>query len=100
MPEKGLSGSAIERAPAIRDIAAPPAADDSPGPTPLSEAIEGMHVTIHLYSEVAENRKIYINGRKYAEGDYVDGTYLVESITPEGAVLSYQGSRAVLKAAD
>ena len=41
---------------------------------------------------------IFINGRKYTEGDYVEGRYLIESITPDGAVLNYQGARATLKA--
>jgi len=77
-----------------------PMATDVPRPAALNEAVQGMQVTIHLYSDVAESRKIFINGRKYAEGDYVDGTYLIESITPEGAVLSYEGARAVIKAAD
>jgi hypothetical protein len=89
----------LEETPVNRETAVP-APDVSPRPALLDEAVQEMQVTIHLYSDVAENRKIYINGRRYAEGDYIDGIYLIESITPEGAVLNYQGHRAELKAAD
>jgi hypothetical protein len=40
---------------------------------------------------------VLINGRKYVEGDHIDGKYLIESITLEGAVLSYQGDQGVLR---
>ena len=40
---------------------------------------------------------VFINDRKYQEGDYVEGRYLLEKITPEGAVLGYQGERVLLK---
>lgn len=90
----------VEENPAVNRKTVPMAAEITPRPAPLNEAVQEMEVTIHLYSDVAESRKIFINGKKYAEGDYVDGTYLIESITPEGAVLSYEGARAVIKAAD
>lgn len=93
------SRPAVEESPVNR-ITATPSAGESPLPTSLSEAVGDMRVTIHLYSDFAENRKIFIDGKKYAEGDYIDGIYLIEAITPEGAVLSYQGTRAVIKAAE
>lgn len=78
----------------------PPSTDTeiSGGAATLQEAIEGMKVSIHLYSSNPSKRTIFIDGRKYAEGDYVKGLYLVEAITPEGAILSYEGARATLKA--
>ncbi len=56
-----------------------------------------MTMSIHFFSENKAERLVFINGKKYIEGDYVEGIYLLESITPEGAVLSYEGERAVLK---
>ena len=41
---------------------------------------------------------MFINNRKYLEGQVVDGEVAVERITPEGAVLNYQGQRFVLRA--
>ena len=40
---------------------------------------------------------VIINGKKYVKGDYVDGHYLIENITAEGALLSYEGERAILR---
>jgi hypothetical protein len=55
-----------------------------------------MNLTVLLYSDTPADRIVFINGRKYVEGDHIDGKYLLESITLEGAVLSYQGEQAVL----
>ena len=70
-----------------------------PGTKDLQEVIQGMEISIHLYSDTPANRMIFINGRKYIEGDRIEGLYLIESITPEGAVLSYRGAEASIKAA-
>ena len=64
----------------------------------LREAMAKMKITILLYDEAKSERMVFINGRKYVEGDYVDGRYLLESITVDGVVLSYQGERARLRA--
>jgi hypothetical protein len=40
---------------------------------------------------------VFINGRKYVEGDYVEDKYYLESITLDGAVLTYQNERVLLK---
>lgn len=51
-----------------------------------------------VYSDVPGERLVFINNRKYLEGQVVDGEVAVERITPEGAVLNYQGQRFVLRA--
>jgi general secretion pathway protein B len=66
-------------------------------PASFREAADKMTLNIHVYSEVREERLVFINGKKYHEGDYVDGKYLLEEITPEGAVLSHQGAKAILR---
>jgi general secretion pathway protein B len=66
-------------------------------PLPIRAAIASMTMTIHSFSDVQAERFVFINGKKYSEGDYVDGYYRIESITPEGAVLSYEGIRATLR---
>ena len=63
----------------------------------LREAMNEMTMSILFYSENKAERLVFINGRKYVEGDTIDGRYLLESITPEGAVLSFEGERAVLR---
>jgi general secretion pathway protein B len=66
-------------------------------PASLSEAMAMMNLTVLLYSDTPAERIVFINGRKYVEGDHIDGKYFLETITLEGAVLSYQGERAVLR---
>jgi hypothetical protein len=50
----------------------------------------------HIYSTVTEERSVYIDNRRYVEGQRVNGLYLLEAITPQGVLLSYQGARALL----
>jgi general secretion pathway protein B len=66
-------------------------------PLSFRESIAGMTMTILLYSESKAERMVFINDRKYLEGDLVEGRYLLENITPDGAVLSYQGERHLLR---
>ena len=66
-------------------------------PDSLKEALNGMALSLLLYSDNKAERMVFINGRKYAEDELVEDTYLIESITEEGAVLSYRGERALLR---
>jgi len=66
-------------------------------PPSLKEAMSRMTLNILVYDDSEAARRVVINGRKYVKGDYVDGHYLVESITLEGAVLTYDGERALLR---
>jgi hypothetical protein len=49
-----------------------------------------------VYSEAPAERLVFINGRKYVEGQAVDGETVVEQITPSGAVLLRANRRIVL----
>jgi len=66
-------------------------------PATLREAVAKMIMTMHVFGENKTDRLVFINGKKCVEGDYVDGRFLLESITSEGALLSYEGQRALLK---
>jgi general secretion pathway protein B len=66
-------------------------------PVSLREAMSGMSISVLSFSEIKGERFVFINGRKYFEGDYVQGDYILESITQDGAVLSYKGERAILR---
>ncbi len=90
--------------PSARPLASPsnpaPATEEpsaTAAPLSLREAMAKMTMTIHMYSETKSERMAFINDHKYQEGEYVDGRYLLESITAEGVVLSYQGERAILR---
>jgi hypothetical protein len=49
-----------------------------------------------VYSDVPAQRLVFINGRRYAEGDKVDAETVVERITPEGAVVTRRGQSFAL----
>jgi general secretion pathway protein B len=66
-------------------------------PALFKEALGKMKVSLLYYSDNKAERTVFINGRKYGEGDYVEGMYLLESITLEGAILSHQGERVILR---
>jgi general secretion pathway protein B len=54
-----------------------------------------LHLDLHAYADRAEDRWVMINMHKLHEGDSLEGVH-VDHITPEGAVLSYQGSQFLL----
>jgi general secretion pathway protein B len=90
--------SQISQTPTQITMKGTPSSEGVPSATAsLREAMAKMTMTILLYSEVKSERMAFINDRKYVEGEYVDGRYLLESITPEGALLSYQGEQALLR---
>jgi general secretion pathway protein B len=85
----------VDRPPADTVVSAPPSTP--PSPPSLLDALAKMKLEIFVYTDVSKDRMVIINGRKYAEGEQVDGLYLLEAITREGAVLTYQGERALLQ---
>ncbi len=58
--------------------------------------VPDMAVEIHVYDAVPANRFVFINMGKYNEGDRLKEGPLVEEITPDGAILQYQGQRFLL----
>jgi hypothetical protein len=66
-------------------------------PASLRESLRTLNLTLLYYSDAKAERIVFINGKKYVEGDYIEGSYLLESITSEGAILSYQNERTILK---
>jgi general secretion pathway protein B len=63
----------------------------------LQDALASMNMSIHLYADNKEERLVFINGKAYHEGDYLEPGILLESITPEGAVLRSGDEHAVLR---
>jgi general secretion pathway protein B len=52
-----------------------------------------LHLDLHVYDNQPARRFIFVNSHKYREGDTLQEGPVIEKITPDGAVLSYQGSR-------
>jgi general secretion pathway protein B len=55
-----------------------------------------LHVDIHVYSENAEDRFVFVNMVKHKEGSRLVEGPLVSEITPEGVVLEHNGTRFLL----
>jgi general secretion pathway protein B len=58
--------------------------------------IPPLRLDLHVYAGRPEERFVMINMKKLREGDTLPEGVRVESITPEGAILSYSGSRFLL----
>lgn len=50
-----------------------------------------LHLDIHVYSEIPDDRFVFINMTRQDEGSQLAAGPLVEEITADGVVLSYQG---------
>lgn len=99
-PPPPLVSGAQVRSEAIpnRPEAPPPVASPAPvqrTPT-LQEALSRLRLDVFVYTEIEADRMVIINGRRYVKGELVEGVYLLDDITPEGAVLRHGGERAVL----
>ena len=55
-----------------------------------------LHVDIHVYSEVAGDRFVFINMVKHNEGSRLAEGPVVQEITPDGVVLSHNGTTFLL----
>lgn len=79
--------------------AAPSTPKSDPAPSFLREAVGKMTLNGVVYSEQPADRKVYIGGRGYGEGDIIDRTIRIEEIRPDGATLAYHEERALLRMA-
>jgi general secretion pathway protein B len=55
-----------------------------------------LRLDLHVFAARTQDRFVMINMHKLREGDSLPEGVLVESITPDGAILSYNGSRFLL----
>jgi hypothetical protein len=85
-----------QRATSPRPDAPPSPEKAEPASVTLQEAMSKMTLTALMYSDVPSERVAFINGRKFKEGDLVEGRYRVEKIALEGVELSFQGERLLL----
>jgi general secretion pathway protein B len=93
-------------APTVAPATIPPqaaaqAAQDEVLPTQMDLAAGGtslpeMHLDIHVYSAKPADRFVFVNMRKYTEGQALKEGPTLERITPEGAVLNHRGLRFLL----
>jgi general secretion pathway protein B len=75
----------VDGVPLYQDVAAIPGA-----------RIPQLRLDLHVFAPHPQERFVMINMHKLREGDSLPEGVHVDSITPEGAVLSYSGSRFLL----
>ena len=90
-------GSVIYEASTGGGTAADPAANL---PTIDDVALQGgvpeMHIDLHVYSANPQERFVFVNKRKYHEGETLQEGPRVDEITRDGVVLSLHGRRFIL----
>ena len=106
--EYGEFEAAASQVPAGRSIVQPLAQNGAPAeraealPTVNDLNLSGgaslpeLHLDIHVYAPIPAERFVFVNMRKYLEGQKLQEGPLVERITPEGVVLNQQGLRFLL----
>jgi general secretion pathway protein B len=65
-------------------------------PASFRQSLRPVTLTVHVYSKTPAGRFVFINDRRYEEGQRLVEGPLLESIQPRGVVLSYQGRRFML----
>jgi general secretion pathway protein B len=71
--------------------AGPPRWQDMPGT--VRDLAAGLRLDVHVYDPSPKRRFVLINMTKYREGEQLADGPLLETITPTGVVLAYQGER-------
>lgn len=115
-PALAAAGAVPEGPPIVRPIDAPAVAplngrfdSQTRTPAPRGETLPSlssltatgfnlpeMKLDIHVYSAQPAERFIFVNMRKYQEGQTLSEGPTVERITPDGVVLNAQGTRFLL----
>ena len=89
--------AAVRRAETSAGPAVPLVMDDTPllqqMPESFRRGLPPLALTIHVYSHDQSQRILFINDREYREGSQIEGGIRVESVVPDGVVLSYRGER-------
>jgi general secretion pathway protein B len=95
-PPARSPAAVVQPAPGPSSATVAPATPAAPAPpTPAERA--GLKLEALIYSDVPAQRMVFINGRRYAEGDTVDGRLRVEEIQEDGVALSDQGRRFTIR---
>jgi general secretion pathway protein B len=75
----------------------PSAAAPAAPATDLKAQIARLSLQVLGWAPEPRDRFVFINGRKYLEGQAIDDKLLIERIADDSVILSYQGERVTLK---
>jgi general secretion pathway protein B len=88
-----LPYSPVPEQPAVQQAAPQAAAMPDADEVSARGGVAALHLDLHVYVTQPQQRFIFVNSRKYKEGDTLAEGPVVEQITPDGAVLNFRGSR-------
>jgi hypothetical protein len=80
-------------APTVQPTPAPAVAVTRPA---APQESSGLRLEALIYADVPAERMVFINGRRYREGDSIEGRLRIEEIREDGVELSDQGRRFTL----
>jgi general secretion pathway protein B len=87
-----LNGATLQPAPQSTEMV--PTINDVGGPA--AAGLAELHLDVHVYSQQSNARFVFINTRKYVEGQTLVEGPSVDKITPDGVILSHHGRRFLL----
>jgi general secretion pathway protein B len=94
-PAPGLASASPPIAPATGENSAQAPATTA-SVVALTAGLPELSVDLHIYADDPAKRAVFINGRRYTQGDSIAEGPRVEEITRDGAVLNYRGQRFLL----
>ena len=59
----------------------------------LGKLGDGLRLDVHVYAEQPQERFVLINLQKYREGERLSEGPTLEAVTPDGAIVSFEGER-------
>jgi type II secretion system (T2SS) protein B len=107
-PEPSADATIAPARPSAPPAAAPSAPPSRPRsatptiqapPAPAAPAASALRLEALIYADAPAERMVFINGRRYREGDSIDGRLRIEEIREDGVELSDQGRRFTLRVA-
>src|SRR5947207_8848597 len=84
--------------PRSRAVAAPLPSAEPPSDrgAPASAAAPRITLQVLVYAETPAQRMVFIDGRRFAEGDPIDAETVLERINADGVVVNRRGQRFVI----
>lgn len=92
-PDTGIPGSGGAALPVASTAQEQKAISMDELPAQIQREIPAMTVQLHAYSNLPDERIVYINSNKLREGQSLMPGLRLEQITPDGMIFSYKGYR-------
>ena len=89
------AAGAVAPAPAV--AAAPPVPSTPDVGPELRDAMEKFKLEVLVWAVDPRDRMVFLSGRKFVEGQTLDGKVIVEAINDDSITLGYQGQRVRVK---